>query len=163
MQVAEELREAVEEGFRSLVRLTDHASAVRPAPDKWSPKEVIGHLIDSATNNHGRFVRAQLQEELIFQGYAQDEWVVVQRYQDARWPSLLSLWRELNLHIAHVMERSSDHELTRPRRRHNLHHLAWQTVPENETTTLEYFMKDYVRHLQHHLGQIGITTEGSAS
>ena len=156
MHVAEELRNAVEEGFRSLGRLTDDESAVRPAPGKWSPKEVIGHLIDSATNNHGRFVRAQLQEELIFPGYAQDDWVTVQRYQGASWPSLLSLWRELNLHIARIMEGAPLDELNRPRRRHNLHHLAWQTVPESEVTTLEYFMRDYVGHLRHHLGQIGM-------
>jgi hypothetical protein len=61
--------------------LSNEQAAKRPAADKWSPKEIIGHLIDSASNNHGRFVRAQLQDELIFSGYEQSEWVAIQQYQ----------------------------------------------------------------------------------
>ena len=48
------------------------------AQDKWSPREIVGHLIDSAANNHQRFVRAQFTDDLVFSGYQQAEWVGVQ-------------------------------------------------------------------------------------
>ena len=131
--------------------LSGAEAAVRPAPGKWSRKEIIGHLIDSATNNHGRFVRAQLQDDLIFEGYEQAEWVDVQRYQAREWAELVLLWQSLNHHLAHVMETTETNALTKPRARHNLDRLAWQPVRATEPTTLEYFMRDYVGHLKHHL------------
>ena len=73
-----ELREAVNSVTPKLLALGE-ASAKRPAPGKWSPREIIGHLVDSATNNYGRFVRGQLQDELVFPGYAQDDWVRIGR------------------------------------------------------------------------------------
>ena len=114
----------------------------------------MGHLIDSASNNHRRFVLAQQQEDLVFPGYAQDAWVAAQRYQDAPWEELVSLWRGFNLHLARVMEAAPDFERTRIRRRHNLHEIAFRTIPEDQPATLEYFMSDYVDHLEHHLRQI---------
>lgn len=146
---------AVEAAFRSLSALPEEAAARRPAPGKWSPKEIIGHLIDSASNNHQRFVRAQFQEDLVFAGYAQDEWVAAQRYQDAPWGDLLALWRAYNRHIARLIEAMPDEVRMRERRHHNLHELAWRTVPADRPTTLDYFMRDYVLHLHHHVRQIG--------
>jgi hypothetical protein len=65
------------------------------------------------------------------------------------------LWRSFNLHIARVMEAVPKDERVRPRARHNLDEIAWQTVPRDQTVSLDYFMRDYVGHLQHHLAQIG--------
>jgi hypothetical protein len=127
---------------------------VRPAPGKWSPKEIIGHLIDSASNNHGRFVRAQLHDDLRFDGYEQAEWVEVQRYQERDWADLIALWQALNHHIAHVMATADPEALGRSRARHNLDVLAWKPVGTEQSATLEYFMRDYVGHLKHHLAQI---------
>jgi hypothetical protein len=98
------LREAVERAVPALLALPDALTANPPAPGKWSPREIVGHLIDSASNNHRRFVLAQQQEDLVFSGYAQDAWVAAQRYQDAPWEELVSLWRQFNLHLARVME-----------------------------------------------------------
>ncbi|MFL5622209.1 MAG: DinB family protein, partial [Gemmatimonadaceae bacterium] len=67
-----DLRESVENATAVLERMSDEASRRRPAPEKWSPREIIGHLGESASNNHQRFVRAQFQESLIFAGYEQD-------------------------------------------------------------------------------------------
>jgi hypothetical protein len=145
--------ETVDTSAARLRALSDAEAGVRPAPGKWSRKEIIGHLIDSATNNHGRFVRAQLQDELIFDGYEQAEWVDVQRYQAREWEELILLWQSLNHHLAHVMETTETNALTKPRARHNLDRLAWQPVSATEPTTLEYFMRDYVEHLKHHLRQ----------
>jgi hypothetical protein len=148
-----DFRETVDTSAARLRALSGAEAAVRPAPGKWSRKEIIGHLIDSATTNHGRFVRAQLQDDLIFDGYEQAEWVEVQRYQAREWEELVLLWQSLNHHIAHVMETTETNALTKPRARHNLDRLAWQPVSATEPATLEYFMRDYVEHLKHHLRQ----------
>jgi DinB family protein len=137
-----------------LMALGAAASSRRPAPGKWSPREVIGHLIDSASNNHGRFVRAQLQPDLVFEGYAQDDWVRTQRYQDAEWSDLVTLWAALNRHLARVMAAAPADVREQPRVRHNLDALAWRAIPAAEPATLDYFMRDYVEHLKHHLTQI---------
>jgi hypothetical protein len=150
----ERLRAAVAEAFPHLSAISDSDAATPPAPGKWSPKQVIGHLIDSASNNHQRFVRANFVDDLIFLGYDQEKWVELGRYAEAPWESLLTLWREFNLQIARVMEATPDEVANAPRTRHNLHQLAWRTVPEDQPATLAYFMSDYVDHLEHHLRQI---------
>jgi hypothetical protein len=149
-----ELREAIKKYTPLLEEMSDEATLRRPGPDKWCPREIIGHLIDSASNNHQRFVRAQFQDDLVFPGYAQDAWVSAQRYRDAPWEELLELWRSFNLHIARVMEAAPAEQRLRPRLRHNLHELAWVAIPQSAPATLDYFMADYVGHLRHHLGQI---------
>lgn len=149
-----DFRRTVDRAHEQLSEMTEAQSAIAPAPGKWSPKEIIGHLIDSATNNHQRFVRAQFTDDLIFPGYEQGEWVQVQRYSERPWLDLLELWRQYNLHLAHVMAQVPQEAKTKPRPRHNLHQLAWQTVAEDTPVTLDYFMRDYVGHLQNHLDQI---------
>ena len=148
------LKEITLAAFEELLLATDQQVSVRPAPDKWSPKEILGHLIDSATNNHGRFVRAQLQDEMIFDGYNQDGWVELQEYQMQNWQDLLITWRQLNLQIAYLIYITEEDIRTKTRTKHNLHQIAFNTIPEDRATTLCYFMEDYVLHLRHHLGQI---------
>jgi hypothetical protein len=130
----------------------------KPAPEQWSPGEIIGHLIDSASNNHQRFVRAQFQDNLVFSGYDQNAWVVQQNYQTADWSALITLWHSFNTHLVHVIQNIPVQEATRKRHPHNLHELAWNTVPAKEPVTLAYFMDDYIGHLKHHLNQIFPTT-----
>lgn len=149
-----DLRETVDRAAIELLEAGAEAAAVRPAPGRWSPKEIVGHLIDSAANNHQRFVRAQWQDDLVFAGYAQEAWVASQRYQDAPWPELVTLWREYNRHLARVMAAVPPAVRYREHRHHNLHEIAWQLVPADAPATLDYFMADYVGHLHHHLRQI---------
>jgi DinB superfamily len=148
-----DFRQTVDRAAERLLALSEDVASNRASPGKWSRKEIIGHLIDSASNNHGRFVRAQLQEDLVFPGYDQDDWVRTQRYQDRPWAHLVQLWQAFNHHIASVMETADRHELTRPRAHHNLDELAWRAVSPTQSTTLEYFMRDYVEHMKHHLAQ----------
>lgn len=150
----DDFRRLVEHSAAALMTIADEASGLRPAPGTWSPREIIGHLIDSASNNHQRFVRAQFQDDLVFAGYDQDAWVAAQRYQDAAWADLVALWRAYNLHLARVMAAVPEAVRLRKTRRHNFHQIAWQTVPEGEPATLDYFMRDYVAHLRHHLQQV---------
>jgi len=150
----EGFRRTIESARGQLLQISEEQSEVAPAPGKWSPKEIVGHLIDSAANNHQRFVRAQFTDDLIFPGYQQDEWVRVQCYNTRLWAELVELWRFYNQHLAHLMAMTPEEVRTKSRARHNLHLLAWQPVAESEPVTLEYFMRDYIGHLQHHLDQI---------
>src|SRR6476660_9710877 len=85
-----------------LTGFSEAESERRPAPERWSKKEVVGHLIDSASNNHQRFVRGQLAGGQDFPRYEQEGWVRVQGYQSARWADLIDLWRAYNTHLLHV-------------------------------------------------------------
>jgi hypothetical protein len=152
--VETELRNVVADVTPRLLALSEAESARPPAPGKWSPKEIIGHLIDSASNNHQRFVRAQFLDSLVFPGYEQEAWVAAQRYRAAPWSDLVGLWRLFNLHLARVVEAIPASVRQQPRAQHNLHEVAWQTVPQDRPATLEYFMRDYVGHLKHHIAQI---------
>jgi hypothetical protein len=148
------LERTVREAVPALLALGDETSARRPAPGKWSPREILGHLVDSASNNHRRFVVAQRTDDLAFDGYDPDAWVADQHYQDAPWQDLVTLWASFNRHLARVMAAVPPAALARPRSRHTLHRIAWQEVAENEATSLDYLMRDYVGHLRHHVAQL---------
>ena len=145
---------AVDDAVPRLTTVGSVPSARYPAPGKWSPREIIGHLIDSAQNNHGRFVRAQLSPDLVFPGYAQDDWVRLQGYGDRNCGELIALWAAYNRHLVHVIDRVSVDAADRPRCAHNLDQIASRFVPPDAPTTLAFFMADYVEHLEHHLEQI---------
>ncbi len=147
-------RKIVETSAARLREISDEQSKLAKDPGKWSAREVLGHLIDSAANNHQRFVRAQFSDELVFQGYEQADWVRVQRYSDEPWHQLIQLWKHYNLHLAHLISAIPEQTLTQSRALHNLDRIAWETVDKKDQTTLEYFVRDYVGHLRHHLAQI---------
>ena len=153
-EVASDLRRTVDEAAERLHAIPAESAREPVAPGKWSPQEIIGHLVDSASNNHGRFVRAQLTDDLFFPGYDQAAWVSLQQYSTSDWSELVALWRTFNSHIAHVVERIPQSVASQPRSRHNLDEIAWKTVPREQPVTLEYFVRDYVAHLKHHLAQI---------
>jgi hypothetical protein len=125
----------------------EHVEQPRAA-GKWSPKQVIGHLIDSAANNHQRFVRAQEANSYTGPGYSQDHWVSVQGYQDASWDDLVALWAAYNRHLAHVIARIPD------TRRSTV-----CTIGANAPMTLGFVASDYVQHLRHHLVQAGALSD----
>jgi hypothetical protein len=149
-----ELRNAIKKATPLLKNIGAEASQQPRSPGKWCPREIMGHLVDSASNNHQRFVRAWFQDDLVFPGYDQDAWVSVQSYRDAPWDDLIELWRLFNLQIARLMEDTPEELRLKPRARHNLDVLAWKPVSREEPASLDYFMADYVAHLKHHLNQI---------
>jgi hypothetical protein len=157
-RAADDLRRAVEEAVPVLREHGEATSRRAPAPGKWCPRELVGHLIDSASNNHQRFVRARFQDDLVFLTYDQDAWVSAQRYREAPWEELLELWRLFNLHLARVFEATPPELAERACARHNLDQIAWRTVPASAPTTLAYFANDYVAHLRHHLASLGVRT-----
>ncbi len=137
-----------------LLAISEQQSEIPRAEDKWSSKQIIGHLIDSAGNNHQRFVRAQFTDELIFAGYEQNEWVRVEHFQEEPWRDLVQLWQLYNQHMLHIMKHAPEDTRTKLRQRHNLHQLASEQIKEDEPVTLEFFMRDYVDHMKKHLSQI---------
>ena len=126
-----------------LEAIGESVSGTRAAAGKWSKKEILGHLIDSASNNHQRFVRAQLETRISFPSYAQSLWVGVQGYQNERWSDLVQLWRCYNLHLLHVVSPIPPEKLANT-----------CIIGDQEPVTLEFLVRDYVRHLEHHLRQI---------
>jgi len=148
------LRDEIRAALPLLSRLSEAESGTPRSPGHWSPKQIIGHLIDSAFNNHGRFVRAQAMQDLVFPGYPQDAWVRIQRYEARPWPELLQLWEHVNMHLSWVMESVPESERSRSRHPHNLHEIAFEPDPAAEPATLDQLMVDYVGHLRHHLSQI---------
>ena len=137
-----------------LASLSESTVAWRPKPGAWSAKEIIGHLIDSAANNHQRFVRANSQDDLIFPGYAQDDWVRLQDYQGAPWTEIVALWQAYNRHLARVMTAVPADVRYRKHTRHNMQQLGWQLYSADEPAMLDDLMRDYVAHLEHHLSQV---------
>jgi len=110
----------------------------------WSRKEVIGHLVDSASNNHQRFVRAALQPSLDFPAYDQNGNIGLQAPQEADWSLLVSLWATYNRYLAHVIAHLPAAKLDTVCR-----------IGSGKPVTLGFLATDYVTHLAHHLVQIG--------
>jgi len=141
--IREEMREIIQEAYSGLAKLSDAETGTAPGPGRWSRKQILGHLIDSAANNHQRLVRAQLEDGLTLPDYDQEAWVRCQDYSSEPWKDLVWLWRSFNLHLLHVISRLSEAAL--------LHRV---TVGTSSPVTLRELVEDYLRHLRHHLGQI---------
>jgi hypothetical protein len=141
--VIEDLRRTVDEATAQFAQLNDANTSSPMAADKWSRKQLLGHLIDSAANNHQRFIRAQLDGPHVFPGYEQETWVERNGYGEAAWGDLVALWRAYNLHLLRVIARIPQDKLDVP-----------CTVAENAPMTLGFIAEDYVRHLKHHLQQL---------
>src|SRR3989441_4957570 len=136
--------ESVANDLQSVLKLADRVrqigdadASLPPAPGKWSKKEILGHLVDSAANNHQRFVRLQLTSRIDLPGYDGDEWVRVQRYQDRPWSEIVELWQSYNTQLA---------ELIRHVNPQTLRHI-WHTS-DGKDLDLEFIMRDYVVHLR---------------
>src|SRR5689334_263609 len=106
--LAAELTRAVDRAALDLRAIDEAVAGAKPRVDVWSVKEILGHLIDSAANNHQRFVRAELSGDLAFPGYEQNGWVTAQDYQGVAWLRLVDLWVLYNRHLAHVIARIPD-------------------------------------------------------
>lgn len=140
---ASDLGRTVAEAKPLLLKLNNADTTKRPNSDKWSKKEILGHLMDSATNNHQRFVRAAIQGSLTFPGYEQAKLVELQRFSEMDWGFLVDLWASYNRFIAHVLTC-----LPASAEKINC------TIANNKPATLGWIAEDYVAHLKHHLNQI---------
>jgi hypothetical protein len=126
-----------------LAAITEEEASRRDGDGRWSKKEILGHLIDSAANNHQRFVRAQLVPHVDLPGYQQESWVRLQSYQTEPWSNLIQLWLQFNRHLTHVIANVEPAAL-----QHTI------SLDGRAPVTLGFVIDDYVRHLEHHLSQI---------
>lgn len=142
LQTALALRHLVEDAEPRLLKIGDEAASRSAGPGKWSRKQILGHLIDSAANNHQRFIRLQLAAELQFPGYQQNEWVALNQYASSPWAELVALWASYNRHLARVIEYIAPETLGH----------VWDSG--NNRYTLEFIVSDYLAHLRHHVEQV---------
>lgn len=142
-QTAASLRETVIAAREWLLTLDETTVRHRPTPERWSIAEVVGHLIDSACNNHQRFIRAQEAADLEFPKYEQRSWVEKSNHHASPWNELVELWYLYNLHLAQVIGNIPDEKL-----QHRC------TVMPNEPGTLKLVVTGYLDHLKHHLEKL---------
>jgi hypothetical protein len=144
-----ELLRVVNSEEEILRRVGEDEASRRILAGGWSRKQVMGHLIDSASNNHQRFVRASLQDSLEFPTYDQNGWARAQAADEAEWSLLVALWANYNRYLAHVIARLPPGKLAVPIR-----------IGQSEPVTLKFLAEDYLHHMVHHLGQIGAAPTG---
>ena len=140
---AESLRRLLNTVPSELAGLSDATAALKPAPEKWSPKEELGHLLDSAANNHQRIVRMLIEDQPAMPGYEQQRWVQVHRYQQRDWRELIDQWAALNRQLLIAVPAMTDS--------------AWNrtcTIAGSEPVTLRFVLEDYLAHMSHHLAHI---------
>jgi DinB superfamily len=143
-QVIEQLEAIVNEYSVKFLNLSEETISFKPAENKWSKKEVIGHLIDSAQNNIRRFITAQYQNNPHVV-YDQNIWVTIQHYQNYNTAALINLWQLLNRHIAVILKNMPVEK----------YQLQCNTGKEKAALhTLDFLATDYITHHLHHLKQI---------
>jgi hypothetical protein len=122
--------------------MDDAEFSAKPSVNKWSKKEIIGHLIDSAANNHHRFIRAQF-ENLPVIRYNQDKWNESGHYQKMNRELLIKMWAAYNEFLCHLIPLIPLQKLQ-----------SQVTTGDNKNCTVEFLINDYVVHLEHHLRQV---------
>lgn len=141
--VAGELRGFVDETRPRLISIAETRASEKPFPEKWSLKEILGHVIDSALNNHQRIVRMQEKNDIGAFTYSQMHWVQSQHYHEESWQDLVELWCRLNAHLAHVIAHVDPKSLS-----------STCDMGYASPATLQFVIEDYVRHVRHHIEQI---------
>ena len=144
-QIPATLRHLIAEYVTRLSEIDNHAFGTKPRPEKWSKKEILGHLIDSAENNLRRFITAQYEAEPPHIVYDQDFWVAANRYNEVDATELITLWKLLNERIAAILESLPTSKLEK---------LCNTGKGKPEFHTLTFLATDYLAHTEHHLKQL---------
>jgi len=125
-----------------LEKISDSEFLVKPSPGKWSKKEILGHLVDSAANNHHRFIRIQHEHGSVI-SYDQNQWNSLSHYIDLDRSQLITFWTLYNKHLIHILKFIPEENL-------RLTGVGGDGKPQ----PLHFYITDYVDHLEHHLHQI---------
>lgn len=137
------IRETIVDAKSELLKISPEITGKKAGPDIWSKKEILGHLIDSAVNNHHRFVRGAQNAARDFPTYNQDRWVEVQCYNEMDWLDLVDLFFRYNLHLCRVIDFLPREVLDNP-----------CNVGKKNPVTLKFVIEDYLKHLRHHVEDI---------
>lgn len=148
-QVANEIRQIIEVEEPFLSSLDKESISLKFNCQNRSIKQIVGHLIDSASNNLHRIIHLQYNEcPLNFPNYAtngnNDRWIAIQNYQDEDWSALIQLWKYSNLHLIHVIDQINTDKIDN----------KWLASPQGETVRLKDMVIDYPRHLKLHISEI---------
>jgi hypothetical protein len=141
VHLSQSLQSTIDKELPNLRALSD-ADASISVRGGWTRKQELGHLIDSATNNHARFVNIALADNYKGASYDPDGWVAMHGYEDMDWSMLVDFWYACNSILAELVERIPDDRLT-----------AICEVGTSGPMTLQFLIGDYVVHMQHHLDQ----------
>jgi len=141
----QELDQIVNQFSEKISAISDDEFALKPLPNKWSKKEVLGHLIDSASNNLRRFICGQYETTPSKIVYDQDFWVIANSYQHTKKEDVIQLWVLVNKQICSVLTQMPVS---------NYGKVSDTSKPEIKLHSLQWLAEDYVRHLKHHLNQI---------
>jgi len=144
----EEIIRLVNEWEAILWVLTEETITLRQNSQNRNIKQILGHMVDSASNNTHRIIHLQYQPNpLIFPDYANlgnnDRWIAIQNYQTEDWGNLIRLWKYTNLHFVHVVRNVNTEKLDN----------EWITAL-GEKVSLRNMISDYLRHFQLHLNEI---------
>jgi hypothetical protein len=144
-QVAQELREIVTTYSTAFTALPEVDFSVKSNPDKWSKKEIVGHLIDSGQNNLRRFIVGQYETTPPHIVYDQDFWVTANDYQNMTSMDVIVLWMLVNYRISVVLENMPETSYAKQ---------CNTGKGMEQLYTLEWLAQDYVKHLKHHINQV---------
>lgn len=148
------LQKIIDTASQKLAEIDDQELNQKPNPDKWSKKQILGHLIDSAYNNHQRFIRAEKQGNLIFSGYDPNDWVAKNNYDGRDAQEVVQTWRAANQHLALLIKHLPEELLKATTLEHNFFVIGMKRIARGEVSSLGYLIWDYIYHLEHHLVQI---------
>ena len=137
-----ELNSIIDDFFNKYKGLDNKITSTRLGVDKWTLKEIVGHLIDSASNNHQRFVRLQIVDELVFPGYGKDnsKWLEIEKYNELNFYDIISLWKQYNILIGNIIKGADESKLEN-----------YWIKSDGDKITLKDLMIDYVRHMREHV------------
>ena len=138
--IAKDLEAIISRYHPALKSQDESRLAHKPSPAKWSKKEIIGHLIDSAQSNIRRFVTAQYEENPTIV-YNQEKSVIIAGYQQWNSNDLIDLWYLLNRQICEILKNTAPEAAQRQ---------CWT----EELHTIEWLAHDYLKHLKHHMHQV---------
>lgn len=135
------LHYSIEKAPILLSEISEENMLIKKSPSKWSKKEILGHLVDSATNNHHRFIRGQFENNLEI-SYDQNKWNEFSFYQEIDSGQIINFWTIYNKQLLEIIKRIPTEKLKN------------QIRIEDKLVTLEFLIIDYVEHIEHHLKQI---------
>lgn len=152
--IAARLAAAVDEGASLFDGVSEERTTWRPSENAWCAREVIGHLIDSACNNHRRFIINQDVERLVAEPYEQQKWIALSGHGDVPAAELVQTWQAYNRQIARVVERIPDEVLNRSRGPLSEYRFPYLAYEPSAAATLRDLIEDYIGHCHHHFTQI---------
>jgi hypothetical protein len=143
--IADSISQSVCEFHDRYQQLSEEVTLRKPAESGWTLKEIIGHLIDSASNNHQRITRLQLSAELHFPPYENEKWLAAERWNLLGWRDILDLFQSYNLFLVHLIRAVEPENLT--------HRWFGRGRFGERIYSLEELIADYRKHLEEHLAQ----------